>query len=82
MTFYKYIFSVVTYRNFEDLIDLLNSISNSVTSSYKVIIVNNFFDEVSENEIKKTYSPILIFENEKCQMEKITYNILSKIFKN
>ena len=53
MTFYKYIFSVVTYRNFEDLIDLLNSISNSVTSSYKVIIVNNFFDEVSENEIKK-----------------------------
>ena len=39
-------------------------------------------NEIEENEIKKTYSPILIFENEKCQMEKITYNILSKIFKS
>ena len=38
-------------------------------------------NEIEEKEIKKTYSPILLFENEKCQMEKITYNILSKIFK-
>ncbi len=38
-------------------------------------------NEIKEKEIKKTYSPILLFENERCQMEKITYNILSKILK-
>lgn len=52
MTFYKYIFSVVTYRSSEDLIDLLNSIGKYVKSSYRVIIVNNFYDDDSENEIK------------------------------
>ena len=30
--------------------------------------------------IEKTYSPILLFENEKCGIDKITKNILSKIY--
>ena len=34
----------------------------------------------ADNNPQKTYSPILIFENEKCGMEKITKNILTKIF--
>ena len=55
------------------LIQHLNSaLSNEKIEDNKII----------ENEVKKFYSPILIFENEKCQMKKITYNILSKIFKN
>lgn len=53
MNFYTYIFSVVVYRNYKDLIDLLKSIEKKVRASYKVIIVNNFFDEVSEDEIRK-----------------------------
>ena len=59
---------------------LIQRISSEISNE----IVENKIEEneIIENEIKKTYSPILLFENEKCQMEKITKNILSKIFKN
>lgn len=48
----KYIFVVVTYRNTEDIIELLESISKSV-SDYKTIIVNNFFDEDSKKRFEE-----------------------------
>ena len=35
-----------------------------------------------DNNEQKTYSPILLFENEKCEMEKVTRNILLKIFQS
>lgn len=53
MTFYTYVFSVVVYRNYKDLIELLYSLEKHVKASYRVIVVNNFYDEASESEIKK-----------------------------
>lgn len=49
---YKYIFVILTYRNFEDLEDCLKSIEKSV-ESYKVIIVDSFYSDQVSNEIKR-----------------------------
>ncbi len=49
---YKYVFAVLTYRNSVDVLDLIASIKEKV-EDYKIIIVNNFYDEESEKEIKK-----------------------------
>ncbi len=61
--FFKYVFCVVTYRNVSDLMDLLDSIRSEVKGSYKVIIVNNFYDAETENKIEliaKDYSCVFI----------------------
>lgn len=50
---YKYIFAVLTYRNTTDVVDLLESLREKVTD-YKVVIVNNFYDDATEQSIKET----------------------------
>ena len=37
--------------------------------------------EKNKDKNTKTFSPILLFENNNCEMEEVTFNILSKIFK-
>lgn len=49
--YYDLIFSIVIYRNIEDLYELLGSIRKKIKVKYKIIIVNNFYDEQSKNEI-------------------------------
>ena len=60
------------------LIPNINEINEEIIEAKK----ESKGDEIAEPQIKKTYSPILLFENEKCQMEKITSNILTKLLKN
>ncbi|WNS43529.1 hypothetical protein [Paenibacillus sp. MMS20-IR301] len=48
----KLVFVVLTFRNAKDLIDLLKSIEVKVNVSYKVIIINSYYDELSADEIK------------------------------
>lgn len=49
---FKYVFSVVVYRNYNDLIELLKSIRKKIYDTYKIIIVNNYYNEESEQIIK------------------------------
>lgn len=48
---YKYIFVVVVYRNTNDLNDFLKNIKHKV-ESYKVIVVNSFFDKNTSLEFE------------------------------
>ncbi|WP_282140958.1 glycosyltransferase family 2 protein [Cytobacillus oceanisediminis] len=52
---FNMIFCVLTYKNYTDVIDFINSIKSSdkINFSYKIIIVNNFADERSLEEIRK-----------------------------
>lgn len=52
---YRYIFVILVYRNTEDLKECLESIHNKV-SSYKVIVVNAYYDDVSRDEVEKISS--------------------------
>jgi len=47
---YSYVFVVLTYRNTEDLADFFRS--NNLSSS-KTIVVNSFYDDKSEDEMKQ-----------------------------
>jgi GT2 family glycosyltransferase len=47
------IFIVLTYRNGDDLITLINSIKQKVSIPFKVIVVNSYYDEDSKSTIKK-----------------------------
>ncbi|WP_214805571.1 MULTISPECIES: hypothetical protein [unclassified Exiguobacterium] len=49
------IFVVLTYKNTEDIVDLVKSIREKATNnfSYKVIIVNSFYDNLTNDELKK-----------------------------
>lgn len=47
-----YIFVVLTYRVEKDLNEFLLSINSVIQKSYKVIIVNSFYDEVSKKNIE------------------------------
>lgn len=49
---YNFVFIVLTYKNFKDLIDFRNSLHN-IHGTYKIIVVNSFFDEDSMNSIKQ-----------------------------
>lgn len=54
MMYFDIIYVVLTYRNYHDLIDFLYSIKkNEKKYTYKVIIVNSFYDTESEYQIKK-----------------------------
>lgn len=50
---FKYIFVVLTYRNTEDIIDLLDSMKRQV-EDYKVVVVNSFYDEETATSIEST----------------------------
>ena len=49
---FKYIFVILTYRNTEDINELLQSIGEKA-DDYKVIIVNSFFDDASKLELEQ-----------------------------
>lgn len=48
---YKFIFCIVIYRNYEDIKELIVSIKKSVKENYRIIIVNNYYDDESKNII-------------------------------
>lgn len=50
---YKYVFVVLTYRNTQDIIDLLESVKLRV-EDYKVIVVNSFYDDETAKSIEET----------------------------
>ena len=59
---FKYIFVVLTYRNTEDIIDLLDSMKRQV-EDYKVVVVNSFYDEETATiieSIAKKYDAVFI----------------------
>lgn len=47
----RFLFVVVVYRNVEDIVELLCSIKKQV-SDYRVIIVNNYYDEVTKQQFE------------------------------
>lgn len=48
----KFVFVILIYRNYEDLLECLESIKEKI-SSYQVIVINAFYDEESKNAIEK-----------------------------
>lgn len=48
---YKYVFVVLTYRNTQDIIDLLGSI-NEYVNNFKVIVVNSYYDDETAKSIE------------------------------
>lgn len=50
---YKYIFVVLVYINGDDLGDLVVSIKKQVCDSFKVVVVNSYYDDISQEKIKK-----------------------------
>lgn len=46
------VFSVVVYRNTDDLTEFLESIKQNVTVDYRVIFVNNYYDDESRDRVK------------------------------
>lgn len=51
-TVYKFIFVILVYRNTDDLIECIDSIKNHV-KSYRIIIVNAFYDDVTYQIVKE-----------------------------
>lgn len=49
---FKYVFVILVYRNYADLIECVESIKKKV-KSHKIIIVNAFYDDFSKNEIER-----------------------------
>lgn len=49
---YKYIFSVVLYKNMNDVIEMIESVSQNV-KYYKIILVNNYFDDATLKQARK-----------------------------
>lgn len=49
---FKYVFVVLTYRNGEDLYDLVNSLKGKF-ETYHIIVVNSYYDENTENRIQE-----------------------------
>ncbi|KMY51042.1 glycosyltransferase family 2 protein [Peribacillus loiseleuriae] len=50
---FDFIFVVLTYRNTTDLKNLLNSIKDKVKDTYKIVVVNSYYNETSYNELYK-----------------------------
>lgn len=47
-------FVILTYRNFNDLEEIIPSIKDAYSSFiFKILIVNSFYDEITKNEINK-----------------------------
>lgn len=44
---------VLVYRNYEDLCDLINSVKEKIHQSYRIVVVNAFYDEATETQTKK-----------------------------
>lgn len=55
MEYYKYIFVILVYRNTSDLVECIDSIRDKV-SSYKIIVVNAFYDNETRNEVERISS--------------------------
>lgn len=49
----KYVFVILTYRNTQDIIDLLDSIEKHV-EDYKVIVINSFYDDDTAKNLEET----------------------------
>lgn len=49
---YKFIFVILTYRSYEDIQECINSIS-ACYDSYKIVVVNSFFDSASKDIFEK-----------------------------
>jgi GT2 family glycosyltransferase len=52
LDYYKYIFVILVYRNYEDLDECLSSITNKVKSQ-KSIVVNAYYDDETKNRIER-----------------------------
>ena len=52
MKYYKFIFVILTYRTGSDIPLFLDSINNNIDASFKVIVVNSYYDEESLKEIE------------------------------
>lgn len=50
--FFSDVFIVLTYKNTEDVLELLESFKKVLVSDYKVIIVNNFYSEETRKELE------------------------------
>lgn len=50
---YDVIFVLLTYKNHLDLINFFDSTKNIVNSTYKVVIVNSFYDTITSQNIQK-----------------------------
>lgn len=48
-----YVFVVVVYRNVDDIIDFLLSLKEQVKGIYSVIIVNNYFDDITMHRFEE-----------------------------
>lgn len=46
------VFIVLVYRNETDLMSLMTNLQNRINQSYKVVVVNSYYDEESETKIK------------------------------
>lgn len=49
---YKYVFIVLVYINGNDLEEFIESINCQVSDSFKIVIVNSYYDNLSEEKIK------------------------------
>ena len=49
--YYEIIYVVLVYKNFNDILDFLNSVKNQ--KNKKIIIVNSFYDEQTSKKLKK-----------------------------
>ncbi|MCM1438249.1 MAG: glycosyltransferase [Roseburia sp.] len=47
------VFSVVVYRNTDDLAEFAESVRQNVTLPYKIILVNNYYDDESRERVKR-----------------------------
>lgn len=47
------VFSVVVYRNTDDLTEFLQSVRQNVSVGYRVILVNNYYDDDSRDRVKE-----------------------------
>lgn len=61
MKYYKYIISVVLYKNMNDVVDMISSVRKAI-HSYKIVLVNNYYDEASLREAKA------LAENNSCDL--------------
>lgn len=51
-TKFDIVFVVLTYRNSEDLKSFITSVGQKISETYKIVIVNSYYDDLSYNEIR------------------------------
>ncbi|MEC0132117.1 glycosyltransferase family 2 protein [Paenibacillus odorifer] len=47
------VFIVLVFRNDKDLIDLIKSVNLKIKTTYKIVVVNSYYDEASKQTIEK-----------------------------